>query len=198
MPSIRHVLEVIRHMANNYMQNIDRRADDWVVLTSTAYHDGSINEHAKDRVVMTLFNITRETIVSSFTPARAGEGGFAIVSPPLHIDLHIAFMANFASNNYADGLAAISHILSFFQQVPNFNQANAPQLGPDVEKVTLEMESFDPVEVNYVMSMLGTKYLPSVFYKLRLLTFASPAMQARTFPVRGGGVSEAPSDPAAA
>lgn len=190
MSSIRDVLEVIRDMANEYMQNIDRRGDDWVVLTSTVYHDGSVNDHAKDKVVMTLFNITRENTISTYTPTRPGADGYAVVSPPIYIDLHIAFMANFASANYADGLAAISRILSFFQQTPWFTQYNAPQLGPNVDKITMELSSYDPVEVNYVMSMLGTKYLPSVFYKLRMLPFASGALQARTYPVRGGGVAE--------
>jgi hypothetical protein len=42
------------------------------------------------------------------------------------------------------------------------------------------------------MGMLGTKYLPCVFYKLRMLPFASTAMQARAYPVSGGGISETP------
>ncbi|WP_448661445.1 DUF4255 domain-containing protein [Sphingomonas sp. CJ20] len=190
MTSIRGVLEVIRDLSNAYMQNLDRREDDWVVLTSPVYHDGSVNEHARDKVVMTLFNITRENIISSYTPARAGEDSFAILPPPLYIDLHIAFMANFASANYADGLGAISRLIAYFQQNPWFTQANAPRLPPNLDKITLEMSSYDPVEVNYVMSMLGTKYLPSVFYKLRMLPFTAGAMQARTYPARGAGVAE--------
>ncbi len=101
------------------------------------------------------------------------------------------FMANFSSNNYADGLSAISNIISYFQQNPWFNQSNAPDLGPQIDKITLEMSSLDPVEVNYVMGMLGTKYFPCVFYKLRMLPFGSTAMQARAYPVSGGGISEA-------
>lgn len=186
MANIRTVLEVIRQLANEYMQNVDRRGDDWVTLTSIVYHDGNVNEHCRDKVVMTLYNIVRENIVSTYTPAKGGEDSFAIVQPPIYVDLHLAFMANFASHSYPDGLAAISRIISFFQQNPWFTQANAPDLGPEVDKVTLEMSSLDPVDVNYVMGMLGTRYMPSVFYKLRMLPFASGAMQARTYPVAGG------------
>ena len=191
MSSIRGVLEAIRKLANEYMQNLDRRGDDWVVLTSSIYHDGSVNDSIKDKVVMTLYNITREN-VSSYSPTKGGADSFAPINPPIYIDLHLMCMANFAGNNYPEGLSAISGIISFFQQNPWFSQSNAPDLGPEIDKITLEMSSLDPVEVNYVMGMLGTKYLPCVFYKLRMLPFASTAMQARAYPVSGGGISETP------
>lgn len=192
MASIRGVLEVIRKLANEYMQNLDRRSDDWVVLTSSVYHDGSVSESIRDKVVMTLYNITRENIVSTYTHTKGGPDSLSVVQPPIYIDLHLVFMANFAGHNYPDGLSAISGIISFFQQNPWFTQANAPDLGPEIDKITLELSSIDPVEVNYIMSMLGTRYLPSVFYKLRMLQFASTAMQARAYPVSGGGISEDP------
>lgn len=185
-------MEVIRRLANEYMQNLDRRSDDWVTLTSIVDHDGSVNEAARDKIVMVLYNITRENVISTYTPAKAGGDSFAIISPPIYIDLHIMFMANFTNRAYPDGLEAISRIIAFFQQNPAFRQANAPDLARDIDKVILELSSPDPVEVNYIMSMLGTKYLPSAFYKLRMLPFTSAAMQSRTYPVAGGGITEAP------
>lgn len=192
MSNIRNILEVIRKASNEYLQNADRRGDDWVVLSSIVDHDGSINDSARDRVVMTLYNITRENIVSTYTPAIAGGDSFAISRPPVYVNLQLMFMANFSGKNYTVGLAAISRIISFFQQNPSFNQANAPDLDPGVERLTMEMETLSSVDVNYVMGMLGTKYLPSVFYKLRLLPFASTAMQARTYGVSNLGLIEAP------
>jgi hypothetical protein len=61
-------------------------------------------------------------------------------------------------------------------------------LDPAFDKLTLEFENLSPVDVNYVMSMLGTRYLPSAFYKLRMIPFASTAMQGRTYPVGGTGM----------
>ncbi|HYD38973.1 MAG TPA: DUF4255 domain-containing protein [Allosphingosinicella sp.] len=178
------MLAVIRTLANEYMQNVDRRADDWVTLTNVVGHDGSVNEAARDKVVMTLYNITRENIISTYSPTTAGAESFAVVQPPVYINLHVMFMANFAANNYSDGLAAISHIISFFQQNPFFTRANAPELGPEIDKISMEMSSPDLVDLNHVIGMLGTKYLPSVFYKLRMLPFASTATQAPTQPVK--------------
>ena len=61
-----------------------------------------------------------------------------------------------------------------------------------IDKLTLEMENLTPVDVNYVMGILGTKYLPSAFYKLRLLPFDSNAMWARTYGAMGLGTAQAP------
>jgi hypothetical protein len=190
MSSIRGVLGVIRALLNEYMQNLDRRSDDWVTLTSVVYHDGSINEETRDKVVMCLYNISRENVISTYKPTKAGVDSFAVIPPPVYINLNVMFMANFFAKSYIDGLAAISYVISFFQQNPWFNQDNAPDLGPEVEKISMEMANLDLVDINYVMSTLGTKYMPSVFYKLRLLSFASTAMQARAYPASGSNVSE--------
>lgn len=195
MDIIQGTLEVIRQLANQYMQNLDRRGDDWIALTSIVDHDGTTNESARDKIVMALYNITREHVISTYVPAKPGADSFAIVQPPIYVDLHLIFMANFAARKYSDGLASISRLISYFQQTPWFTQANAPDLDPSIEKITMEFASLSPVDVNYVMGMLGTKYLPSVFYKLRMLPFASTAMQARTYPAQGGSVSESPEAP---
>lgn len=96
------------------------------------------------------------------------------------------FMSNFMEKKYSDGLAILSRLISFFQQSPYFTRDNAPQLAPVIDKLTLEFENLSPVDVNYVMSMLGTRYLPSAFYKMRMLPFASTAMTQRAYPVSAG------------
>jgi hypothetical protein len=77
----------------------------------------------------------------------------------------------------------LSRLIGFFQQTPYFSPVNAPALEPEINKLTLDFENLSAVDVNYVMAMLGTRYLPSAFYKLRMLPFASAAMQARAYPV---------------
>lgn len=198
MDSIRNVLETIKGCLETYLQNLDRRGDEWVALTSIVDHDGALNPNVRDKVVMCLFNVTRETTVSSFQAAQpaaqgvAASAGMAVVNPPLYIDLHLLFMANFPEQNYPDGLAALSRVIAFFQQNSTLTPDTAPGLSADIPRITLDFENLGPVDVNYVMGMLGTRYYPSAFYKLRMLTFASPAMQGRAFPVSGSGLAGQP------
>jgi hypothetical protein len=190
--NIRSTLEVVRRLVNQYLQNLDRRGDDWLALTSVVDHDGSVNESAREKIVMTVYNISRENVISTFPPAQPGNGQFAVVQPPLYINIYLMFMANFTGPTYPDGLEAISRVISFFQQTPWLTRANAPDLDPELDKITMELECPGAVEVNYVMGMMGTRYLPSVFYKLRMLPFVSATLQSRTYPVRGGRTNEQP------
>lgn len=193
---IRNALETISGLANAYLENLDRRGDAWISLTSLVDHNGTLNQGARDKIVMCVYNITRETTISTYQSTLSGgrksdpAAGLAIVGPPLFVDIHLMFMANFTEKNYSDGLAALSRLIGYFQQTPFFDPANAPTLDPTFDKLTLEFENLSPVDVNYVMSMLGTRYLPSAFYKLRMIPFASTAMQGRAYAVGGSGMVE--------
>jgi Pvc16 N-terminal domain len=191
MDLIRTVLDLIRQKLNESFANLDPRPDDWVVLANVVDHDGRPNAAAKDKIVMVLANIKHETVVSTYTSTVGTKSSsYGIVTPPLYIDLYILFYANFYDENYRQGLAMISRTISFFQQNPWFTPDNLPDLPPAVEKLTMEITSLDLLEVNYLMGMLGVKYLPSVFYKLRMLPFVGDAIAGVTPPVGGGDTTE--------
>jgi hypothetical protein len=194
MDLLQNAMQTICDSANAYLGNLDNRPGSWLVLTSMVDHGGSLNQAARDKIVMTVYNITREAFASSYKPALPAalgthpEQGLAVRSPPLYLNMNIMFMANFAERGYSDGLAALSRLIAYFQQTPVFTPQNAPQLSPSIEQLSLDFENLSPVDVNYVMSMLGTRYLPSAFYKVRMIPFDSQAMLSRSYPVSGGRV----------
>jgi len=186
MDLIRTVLELIRHKLNDYFRNADPREEEWVILSNIVDHEGRPFEAAKDKIVVFLANIKHDTVISTYTAtARTATSAYAIVPAPLYIDLYLLFFANFYDDNYRQGLAMISRTISFFQQNPWFNADNMPNLPRAVDKLTMEITNLDLLEVNYLMGMIGVKYLPSVFYKLRMLPFDSGVMQAVVPPVQG-------------
>jgi hypothetical protein len=173
---IRSVLEAIRQQLDTHLQTIDSRQEDWVILSNVVDHQGRPFAGANDKVVMVLANITHETIVSPMVPPKGS--GHAAVAPPLYIDLFILFFANFFDRQYADGLETISRTIAYFQQNPVFTRDNLPGLDPRIDKLTMEITNLDLREISSLMDVLGTRYLPSVYYKLRLLPFTADAMQA--------------------
>ena len=196
---ISNALETLCGLANGFMENIDARGDEWISLTSMVDHDGATNPAARNKIVMCVYNITRETPMSTYPtsvtsiPPNGGGVSFPVVNPAIHINIHLMFMANFSEKQYGDGLTALSRLISFFQQTPYFTRARAPGLSPQIDKLTMDFESLSAVDVNYVMGMLGTRYFPSAFYKLRMLPFVSNAMQSRAYPVGAAAASLAPS-----
>jgi hypothetical protein len=180
MSEIRGTLELIRKRLDQSLQAADPRSEAWVILSNIVDQGGNPYEAAKDKIVMFLANIQREVTVSTYNPnvAVAG-GGYAVVAPPLYIDLYLLFYANFYDGGYTQGLGAISRTISFFQQNPWFTPSNLPGLDPAIEKLAFEMVNLEPVELNYLLGLTGSKYLPSVYYKVRMIPFQAGAIGAQ-------------------
>lgn len=186
MSEIRGTLEQIRKRLNEFLWTASPRQDDWVILSNIVDHNGQPYEEAQEKVVMFLAGIQKETAVSSYNPNAAVSGNkYAVVAPPLYIDLFVLLYANFSGKNYAEGLSAISRTISFFQQNLWFTHDNLPGLDPRIDKLTFEMTNLDPTDLNYILGLTGAKYLPSVYYKVRMIPFDSEAMQAQVPAVQG-------------
>lgn len=178
MSAIQTTLELIRQKLNEFFRNADPKEDDWVILSNIVDPEGQPYETAKDKVVMFLANIQHETIISTYNRTTPVQGDqYAVVAPPLYIDLYVVLFANFYNKNYQEGLGMISRTISFFQQNPVFTHDNLPNLDPVIDKLTFEMFNLDMTGLNYLMGLMGVKYLPTVYYKVRMIPFDGTAMQ---------------------
>lgn len=187
MGKIQNALVVVRDKLNEYFRNTRSGTEDWVILSNVLDHENRFYEATRDKLVMFLANITHETTISTYKRAVPTSGGdsYAVVAPPLYIDLYVLFMANFYDKSYIEGLGVISETISFFQQNPFFTHASLPSLDEDIDKLTFEIVSLDVTDLNYLIGLAGVKYLPSVFYKVRMIPFQSGAMQAEVPPAKG-------------
>jgi Pvc16 N-terminal domain len=186
MSEIRNTLEQVAKRLNEFIRNAAPRQDDWVILSNVVDQQGNPYEEAVDKIVMFLAGIQKEVTVSTYNPNVPVAGNsFAVVSPPLYIDLFILFYANFSGKNYREGLTAISRTITFFQQNLWFTPATLPGLDPRIDKLTFELTNLDPIDLNYILGLTGAKYLPSVYYKVRMIPFVSDAMQAQSPAVQG-------------
>lgn len=194
MSDIRRTLELVRDRLNEFLGVDDARPEGVVTLASLADPDGQIYEGARNMLVMSLANVQREITVSTYNrTVPVADNRYAVVAPPVYIDLFVLFYANFYDRRYAEGLGLLSRTISFFQQNPWFTHQSLPGLPPAVDKLTFELANLELTDLNHLLGMLGVKYLPSVYYKVRLLPFASEAMLAAVPAAQG---QKAPADPA--
>ena len=186
MGAIQTTLELIRQKLNEFFKNAYPKDEDWVILSNVVDHEGRAYEPAKDKVVMFLANIQHETTISTYNRATPVKGDqYAIVAPPLYINIFVLFFANFYDKNYTEGLGMISRTISFFQQNPCFTHENLPGLDTIIDKLTFEMSNLDMTGLNYLMGLTGTKYLPSAYYKVRMIPFDSVAMKGQVPAAKG-------------
>ncbi|MGB3466978.1 MAG: DUF4255 domain-containing protein [Cyclobacteriaceae bacterium] len=105
--------------------------------------------------------------------------------PEIRIELLVLFVAKF--NDYDQSLKFISYVIKYFQANRVFNPENTPRLYDEqIEKLTLELISIPLEEQNQVWHSLNTSYLPSVLYKIRLLSFNDE----ETIQFTGTGIEE--------
>lgn len=176
---LRTTLEAIRQVADAHMRAQVAREESWVALTSPSDLDGTANPFARDKVVMSVHNLTQETSVSTFSASVPGKtDDWARAPMPLYLNVHLMFAANFTPDRYADGLAALSRLIGFFQQHPCFTRDTMPGLDPQIDTIMLEFENLATADLHATTSLLGIRYQPSVFYKLRMLPFAAAPIQA--------------------
>jgi hypothetical protein len=170
----------IGHLAlqlNQHFKHQFQLLEDVVVVSNLVELDGSVAPHANNKLVLTLANIEKDTLPQRpKSGARGSDERLLQHGTPLFVNLYLMMSANFGAGNYAEALKYISHALAYFQQQSTFDQVNSPGLDERIERLVLDIENLPIASLNNVWSMLGGRYLPSVFYKVRMLALDTGAV----------------------
>ena len=187
----------VSHVANELGQHLQRRlgeTESRVVLSPLFEQDGTVPNRIDNKLVLMLVNIEKDTAAKNET--AKGFGGQKLATrPPLHLNLHLLLAASFGDGNYTEALGFISDAAGFLQNRAVITHENSPDLDPRIERLTLEIENLTVPELSNLWGMLGGRYLPSIFYKMRMITIASEGVTGVISPVRapttmiGGGSS---------
>lgn len=173
---------------NEYFNAKLKINEDKVILSGIINQDGTIAAPGENKILLTLVNIERETIGKNNAVREAAKTS-AKAAPAVNINLHVLFSAYFASNNYPEALRFLSFIIGYLQSKTVFTKSNTPKMAENIEKLIFEMENLSIERQNNVWSTLGAKYMPSVYYKVRMLVF-DEAMAREFRPVISGVTNE--------
>lgn len=170
----------IGHLAfqlNQQFKNTFKLIEDVVVVSNLIELDGSVVPSANNKLVLTLVNIEKDTL--PFRPnagTRGRDERLLQNSAPLFVNLYLMMSANFGAGNYTEALKYISHAVVFFQQRPMFDQHNSPGLDERIERLVLDIVNLPIAELNNLWSLLGGRYLPSMYYKVRMMAIDAKAL----------------------
>jgi len=165
---IYEALSCLTEEINEYFRNKLKVSDERIILSGIVNQDGTVAIPGENKVILTLINIEKEPVTRINTSAGRITGN---TSPPTNINLYILFSAYFSGNNYAESLRFISFIIGFLQEKNVFTSSNTPRLDDAIEKLSVEMETVGSEKLNNIWATLGAKYMPSVLYKVRMLTY---------------------------
>lgn len=138
-------------------------------------NDNNQNDGDSAAVVITLVNIEEDRVSKNPDGIYRNPMGAVRRNPDILLNLYILFSVN--PPNYITALSRISNVVQCFQSTNYFTKENYPSLDPKIERLHLELYTMNFEQINHLWSTLGGKYLPSVLYKMRLVTIVDEANQ---------------------
>ncbi|PSR52321.1 DUF4255 domain-containing protein [Adhaeribacter arboris] len=159
-----------------------------VAKAQDADASGSRADSISSPGILTLVNLEEERNVRNPNNYVKLNDKIEYRNPKLFINLYCLFSVNHSS--YDTALQYLSLILQFFQYKNVITPKNTPAdnglaLDPKIEKLIFEMVSMNAEQVNHLWATLGGKYLPSVLYKVRLITIEEDIAEMQAEPVSG-------------
>lgn len=136
--------------------------------------DGSLDIPV-DALGVCLVNVEEERVLKTQQAVQvsADRSRLAHVNPEIKLNLYVLIAANFAT--YLTGLKYLSGAIRFFQAKSYFTPRNTPAMEAGMEKLVLELHSLNFEQQNHLWGALGAKYLPSVLYRVRLISIDAQA-----------------------
>jgi hypothetical protein len=165
---IHNVVPSVVASLNEFIRNELNLQEDMVVLTNPVDLKGNLNTQIDNKLCVFLQHLEEERLIKNGS-YQANSG----MNPPMHFSLYLMFVANFPDPNYLEALRYISLVLEYFQGIRVFDKSNTPMLSANVDKISLEYVNLDFKELSNVWGLIGLKYMPSVIYKLKLLSFTN-------------------------
>jgi len=153
---------------NEFIKNELNLQENMVVLTNPVDMKGNSNSQIENKLCVFLQHFEEERIIKNGSYQSSGGA-----NPPIHFSLNLMFIANFPDPNYLEALRYVSLVIEFFQGNRVFDKSNLPMLSSNVDKISLEYVNLDLQQLSNVWSLIGLKYMPSVIYKLKLLSFTN-------------------------
>lgn len=167
----------VSHIASQLNQYLKRSFDlteDIVVISNILEQDGSVTPNIDNKLVVFLINIEKDTVSHRQPNGKTVDGDRSVISyPPIYLNLYLMFAGNFSSNNYRESLEFVSNAISFFQRHPVFDHQNTPDLDSRIDKLVMDIENLNITDLSNLWSVLSGRYLPSILYKVRMVTFDS-------------------------
>lgn len=117
---------------------------------------------------LALFQIDEERSLREQMPSHVLVGGREVVMPPpLKLNLVIVLAARF--QQYDQALRTLSLALNYFQSHPLFTPTDSPGLPAGLDRLTVELQSYGPEQLNQMWTCFGAKHLPAIIYRLRMV-----------------------------
>ena len=189
---IHHALDFLTNEINSYLKSKNGNNIDEVILTNVATQEGNW-AIPSGKLGLSLINIEEERVFKEQRSSFVNDSGQTEqYNPEIKLNLYVLVSANYTSGElvpdnteYLEGLKQLSHVISFFQQKNVFTSMNSPSLDTSIGKLVVDLFSYSFEQLYNFWTVVGAKYLPSILYRVRLMTFQEAQLVGRQPAITG-------------
>jgi len=161
---------------NAYLQAVFPGNEERAILNAVVNQDGTIPDHCANKIVLSLVNLEHDSNIPYNPVYKGGTGDYKEMYTPFNFNLDVLVTAIFENKTYDEGLKALSQSLSFFQGKPVFTPDNTAHMSSEIRQVSIELIRLSYHEEHSLWGAMGARYMPSVLFKIRLVSFQSGAV----------------------
>ena len=147
--------------------------DESKVLTNNIIEaDGAMPKSNQNKLVISLINIIQETNKQYYNRnQRLSNGSFSDIQPAERYNIDILLSSSF--DDYKETLKFLNAGILFFQSYPAIDSSSFSNLPEGINRLEYDIEKISFFEMHNLWSAMGAKYMPSVIYRMRLITVQS-------------------------
>ncbi|NIJ54708.1 DUF4255 domain-containing protein [Dyadobacter arcticus] len=182
---IRTVFEFVKSELSTYCFNkeplIYPSVSSFLRISGFYSPSGNSTVDTEKHIQLTLVNLEEERLEGIRpTFVRMDDDQLMKLRAPVTMNLQLLFAAT--AVDYLQSLHDISNVVSFFQANPIFTKDRYPGMNASVsepstrpwrliERLDFQIHTLTLEQQNNMWAALGTKHLPYILYKVRMLTF---------------------------
>lgn len=175
-------LTQIAAQLNQHLRQRFQVSEDLAVLSNLFEQNGSAVPMVANKLVIFLAGVERDTMAHRARPQR-GLNSELHQQEPVFLNLLVMCAANFSGTNYPEALKFLSCAIGFFQATPVIDHHNAPLLDSQLERLILNIENLSSSEMHSLWGIHSGRYLPSVLYRVRMVSVDSQHIAGRDTPI---------------
>jgi hypothetical protein len=129
---------------------------------------GGVTNTLSGKAIVSLINLEEDRLSKLQDPFVKIDNRVVYKNPAVPLNMYLLFAVNL--QKYDESLNLLGYIIRFFQNQFVFTTETNPTLDPKIGKLIADLYTLSFEQVNHLWGTLGGKYLPSVLYKIRLVT----------------------------
>jgi hypothetical protein len=182
------VLDTIVDNINDYI--LFGHTDPPLVLANISrVNDGDeFGQSLKDKLVLSIVNIEEDRVARSPENFVKENSLIKYKNPAVHLNLTVLFAA---THDYMNAIPLLEKIIRFFQVKRVFTPENTPGLAAineagniNIEKISFDWVNLNLEQVHQLWSTLGGHYMPSIVFKMRMITIDEQVIQNEALPIK--------------